>query len=189
MHNRDVFAHIYKNGSWGVGSGPGSTPDATATYRGILDNFLRANEVKSVIDIGCGDWQFSRLINWYGASYVGYDVVPTLVEENSRRFGQANVRFLDMPENYDEIVPADLALCKDVLQHLSLSHAEALLSALERRAKYVLITNCVHPAANLNREIGDGDWRPLDISLMPFARRSVNLGAFHTKKTQLLICG
>ena len=106
MHNRGVFADIYRNGGWGTGSGPGSTPDATAIYRGILDGFLRANDVKSVIDIGCGDWQFSRLINWYGANYVGYDVVPTLIEENSRRFGQANVRFLDMPEDYDEIVPA-----------------------------------------------------------------------------------
>jgi SAM-dependent methyltransferase len=187
MDDRNIFTKVYHDSWWGKGSGPGSTPDFTASYRTALENFLRANDIKSVIDIGCGDWQFSRLIDWHGASYLGYDVVPTLIQENKRRFEQGNVRFLDMPKDYSEIDTADLALCKDVLQHLSLAHAERLLSALEHRAKYVLITNCVHPASNLNIAIGDGGWRPLDISLPPFSRRSVNLTAFHSKKAQLLV--
>jgi SAM-dependent methyltransferase len=188
MANRRGFAHRYRIGGWdGLGSGPGSTPDYTAGYRAVLEDFLRANTIRSVIDVGCGDWQFSQLIDWQEADYIGYEVVPTLVEENRQRFARPNVRFLDMPEDYDDIATADLALCKDVLQHLSLAHAEQLLSVLERRAKYVLITNCVHTDGDLNGEIEDGYWRPLDISLPPFSRRASDLTTFHTKKAQLLV--
>jgi len=187
MNDRAVFGDIYRNSWWGKGSGPGSAPDYTSGYRQALDGFLRANDIKSVIDIGCGDWQFSRLIDWHGADYVGFDVVPALIEENNRRFAQANVRFVEMPTDYEQLPAADLALCKDVMQHLSLAHAERLLSALERRVRYVVITNCVRPADRLNSEIRDGGWRPTDISQAPFSRRSVNLTQFHTKRTQLVV--
>jgi SAM-dependent methyltransferase len=185
--DREVFERIYRDNLWDMGSGPGSTEEATRIYRATLEQFLRANVIASVIDIGCGDWQFSQLVDWGGARYVGYDVVPSLIEQNRQKFREPNLRFADMPEDYADIAGAELALCKDVLQHLSLAHAERLLSALQRRARYVLVTNCVVPEERLNAEIADGEWRPLDIAREPFARRPVNLAVFGTKKMQLLV--
>jgi SAM-dependent methyltransferase len=187
MADREVFERIYRDNRWDLGSGPGSTEEATRVYRATLEQFLRANAIASVIDIGCGDWQFSQFVDWGGARYTGYDVVPSLIGQNREKFRRPNLRFAAMPEDDGDIAGAELALCKDVLQHLSLAHAERLLASLQRRARYVLVTNCVVPRERLNGEIADGDWRPLDIAQAPFARRPVNLAAFGTKKMQLLV--
>ena len=186
MADRGVFEFIYRKNAWDGGSGPGSTEEATRHYRATLEQFLRAKAITSVIDVGCGDWQFSQLVDWGGARYTGYDVVPSLIEHHRQKFQRANIAFEVMPENYDDIPAADLVLCKDVLQHLSLGHAEQLLSALEQKAKYLLITNCVVPEDRLNSEIRDGYWRPLDIARAPFARRPVDLASYASKKMQLL---
>jgi len=65
----------------------------TGPYRTSLEDFIRANGVRSVLDYGCGDWQFSRLIDWQQALYVGVDVVPKIIEENQRRYGCEQVEF------------------------------------------------------------------------------------------------
>jgi SAM-dependent methyltransferase len=187
MADRGIFDFIYRKNAWDGGSGPGSTEQATRQYRATLEQFLRANAIGSVIDVGCGDWQFSQLIDWGGALYTGYDVVPSLIEQHRQNFQRPNVAFEIMPENYDDLPDADLVLCKDVLQHLSLQHAEQLLAVLERKAKYLLITNCVVPEDRLNIEIRDGYWRPLDIARAPFARQPVNLAVYTSKKMQLLV--
>ncbi|MEO8559917.1 MAG: class I SAM-dependent methyltransferase [Rhodospirillales bacterium] len=189
MADRGIFARIYRDNLWDYGSGPGSSEEYTRAYRAMLEQFLRANDIRSAIDIGCGDWQFSQLVDWHGARYTGYDVVPSVIEADRQKFAQTDVSFELMPNDYRDLAAADLALCKDVLQHLSLAHAEELLSILQQRARYVLITNCVLPEERLNLEIDDGDWRPLDIARDPFQRRPINLLAFGTKKMQLLVRG
>ena len=81
MDARDVFTNIYETDEWKGGSGEGSTVAATAPYRRILEHVLASPDVRSVTDVGCGDWQFSGLVDWQGKAYVGIDVVPTSDEE------------------------------------------------------------------------------------------------------------
>src|SRR6478735_6812488 len=71
----NVFEHIYRNDLWHGGSGPGSLPSVNRPYVRFLHGFLRANQIQTVVDLGCGDWQFSRRIDWGGARYLGLDVV------------------------------------------------------------------------------------------------------------------
>jgi hypothetical protein len=71
---QDRFEYIYAANIWGHGSGGGSSPINTRGYRRFLQNFLRKNNIKSVVDLGCGDWQFSHLIDWKGIRYSGFDV-------------------------------------------------------------------------------------------------------------------
>lgn len=189
MADRDVFERIYRDNLWDFGSGPGSGEEYTRPYRAVLSQFMRANAIGRVVDIGCGDWQFSRHIDWQGIDYTGFDVVQSVIEANRRNHAMPGVAFEVMPAKYRHLPQADLILCKDVLQHLSLDHAEELLSALQDKARYVLVTNCVLPEERLNLEIDDGDWRPLDVERDPFQRRPVNLARFATKKMQLLVRG
>ena len=81
----EVFLQIYETDEWKGGSGEGSTVAATAPYRRILEHVLASPDVRSVTDVGCGDWQFSGLVDWQGKAYVGIDVVPELIERNARR--------------------------------------------------------------------------------------------------------
>jgi 2-polyprenyl-3-methyl-5-hydroxy-6-metoxy-1,4-benzoquinol methylase len=90
----------------------------------MLQAFLRDNAVRSVVDVGCGDWQFSRLIDCSGLDYRGFDVVPAVIEAHRAAFGREGVRF-DLLEDFAALPEADLVLRKDVLQHLPLPDVEA----------------------------------------------------------------
>lgn len=112
-----VFQTIYRDGTWGRGSGPGSKPSNTIEYRAFIERFIEANGIKTVTDLGCGDWQFSHLIDWSQVEYVGLDLVPQVIDENSKRFSAPNIRFEEL-SNIDELPVGDLLISKEVLQHL-----------------------------------------------------------------------
>ncbi len=50
-----IFDEIYNKNIWGFGSGHGSLPSVTKGYRKFLENFIKDNNIKSVVDYGCGD--------------------------------------------------------------------------------------------------------------------------------------
>src|SRR6478672_1264422 len=88
------FSDIYQNRSWYKGSGSGSLPENTIAYRDLLAKLIAQDNINTVIDLGCGDWQFSTLLNWDSVSYTGVDVVPSVVEKDKELYGDTkNVTF------------------------------------------------------------------------------------------------
>ena len=65
----DPFRRRYEDddSDWGGHSGAGSLPFWTIGYRAMLENFIAMNEIKSIVDLGCGDWQFSKFMNLEGS--------------------------------------------------------------------------------------------------------------------------
>lgn len=162
----EEFALAYKTGRWHHGSGSGSSPANTAGYRAFLAAFLRANSIRSVLDIGCGDWQFSRLIDWAGITYTGVDVVPAVIGCNWARYARPQVRFEhgDVLNGY-QLPAADLVLCKDLLQHWpDAAVAELGVRLAGRRA---LLTSDL--ANGSHEDTGPGGYRPLDLAAPPFS--------------------
>ena len=90
----NIFEHIYRNDLWHGGSGPGSFPEVNRPYVRFLQSFLLQNQIRSVVDLGCGDWQFSRGIDWGSTRYLGLDVVPHVLatESTSLRAPRGAVR-------------------------------------------------------------------------------------------------
>src|SRR5215203_3897529 len=136
------FARIYAEHDWddNVRSGPGSHPKLTRPYVALLQRFLREHHINSVTDLGCGDWSFSRLIDWSGVDYVGIDVVPDLIQTLTSTYATPGVRFVNADILNDDLPRADLAISKDVLQHWP---NEAILHFIRRLKsfKYALLTN------------------------------------------------
>ncbi len=161
------FEEIYRTNEWLHGSGVGSLPVHTRGYVRFLQRFLRRQGIKSVVDFGCGDWQFSQFVDWSGVTYTGYDLVESVVLANQTRFATPNRSFHLLDGSAEAMKEADLLLVKDVLQHWSNRAIHAFLPQLARY-KYALITNCVHPRQSPNGEIVDGDFRYLDLRLPPF---------------------
>src|SRR5262245_52014706 len=126
---KTVFSEIYERRVWGRGSGEGSLPEHTSGYRTFLERFLREQQVRSVVDYGCGDWQFSRLIDWSGIDYLGLDLVDTLIEHHRAAYGARNVRFEALDGVPAELPDADLIILKDVLQHWSHRTIESFMPA------------------------------------------------------------
>lgn len=166
MSRADIFNRIYADNVWGCGSGEGSAEELTRDYRKFLHNFLRANRIASVVDLGCGDWQFSRHMDWSGIDYCGVDV-SSVVLETTRRFSAPNIRFQEMDGIEGELPSADLLICKDVIQHWSNDDIRRLFPRLSR-FRHALITNAFHPAITENEDIATGGFRPLNLLARPF---------------------
>jgi SAM-dependent methyltransferase len=168
MSHRAIFNKIYSDNTWKGGSGLGSTPESTAYYRVFIQNFLRTNHIRSVVDIGCGDWQFSKLIDWTGVKYTGVDV-SDVVLANTKAHARDGVEFLELDAINGDLPAADLAIMKDVLQHWSNDEIIAFLPKLNRFGR-ALITNGHHPAVVrlTNKNIPAGEYRPIDLTQPPF---------------------
>lgn len=165
---KQVFERIYAHNDWGHGSGEGSLAVHVRPYVKFLQRFLSGHRVGSVVDFGCGDWQFSQAIRWDGIDYRGYDIVPSVVAANRLRHESANVSFHEIGTSFDTLPPADLVIVKDVLQHWSDETIRNFLPVLSRY-RLALITNCVSPSGvTENLPIADGDFRCLDVRRPPF---------------------
>ncbi|HXE55153.1 MAG TPA: class I SAM-dependent methyltransferase [Tepidisphaeraceae bacterium] len=178
----EIFSQVYRNNTWLIGSGTGSQEASTAPYRRLLQRLLRRLKPRLVVDLGCGDWTFSRLLDWRNTHYRGIDVVPSIVARNRRLFGSSRIRFSRMDLQQRLPPPADLYLLKDVLQHWT---DDEVLGFLRRMAgRRMLITNTVPWGVNRPLEIA-GEYRPLDIRLWPFEVRAKALLRYSAAPTDL----
>ena len=174
----DAFVKIYANDRWGHGSGEGSMRLHTRGYVALLQHFMIERQIESVVDMGCGDWQFSQFIDWSRVRYQGFDVVPTVVEGSAARFARDNVTFRLYSGDPTELPPADLLIAKDVLQHLPDAVVFSVLSCLSKY-RYALFTNCVNPqGVTNNKDIKSGSFRQLDLRRPPFNLRADEIYTF-----------
>lgn len=192
-----AFTQIYDKAIWarndqGKGSsGEGSTADTTFLYRCFLKNFFKENDIHSVVDGGCGDWEFSRLIDWQGINYTGYDVVKTVIDSDAQ-YASPTIQFVHANFSTTDLPSADLFICKDVLQHLPNDVILALIPQL-KKFKYCLIINDTavrSQAGNQSNVDTIGGYRLLDLSQPPFNLAGERLGLFDsglTKKEIFLI--
>jgi SAM-dependent methyltransferase len=176
------FEEIYLNNEWGNGSGAGSIYKHNQGYILFLQGFLKQNDIRTVVDVGCGDWQFSQYINWNGVKYKGFDIVESVIDNNKERYSSNNVSFHHYSGDSSDLPEADVLIVKDVLQHWSYESINKFILDL-RKFKFVLITNCVDPTEEFNNKgIEDGGFSCLDLRLSPFNLNLDEVYSFTNKK-------
>lgn len=189
------FNQIYATGKWGKDStgrgtsGSGSTMEITQEYRAYLEDFIKKQAVKSVVDAGCGDWTFSKVIDWGDASYLGIDIASDVIDTVRKNYEKGKIKF-QVGDITEDLPPADLLISKDVLQHLSndLIHKFIKNNLRKRKYKWVILTN---DRGGKNRDISSGGLRGIDLSLPPFEVRGlvdlpIKFGTQTRKITSLL---
>lgn len=165
-----AFEAIYEKDDWGAGSGPGSHPYFTIEYRAFIQRFISMNGIGSIVDVGCGDWQFSRFMDFGAASYLGLDVVRPVVERNQQIYGSSRIRFDLMPSDLSTAPGGDLLLVKDVFQHLPDQDIFEMLKSVVPRFRFALITNSyekIDTAQNIDLA-NHGAFRCLDLTAAPY---------------------
>lgn len=193
----EVFEKVYETGIWGVDenqkgtSGSGSEPRNALPYINYLTKFLKEKNITSVVDAGCGDWQFSRNLDWTGISYTGIDASKTVVTTNLEKFAKDNINFIHANFIDMNLPKADLLILKDVLQHLSIANVHKAIKQF-KKFKYVIVVNDIDPntQTSKNREIADGDYRTLDITAKPFgvkAKRVLTYKPEFSYETKLVL--
>jgi SAM-dependent methyltransferase len=141
MSHKKIFTEIYKNNVWG-GSGGGSSPEATKTFRSILEQFLNEKNIKTVVDFGCGDWSSTRLINWESIEYIGVDVVHSVIQENKKKYSSENIDFKEIAGKEDVVnFSGDLLIVKDVLMHWCNGDVIEFINAARPNYKHIILIN------------------------------------------------
>lgn len=165
----DKFTHIYETNFWGnpeSASGNGSTLEATTTLRTELPRLLRDIGAKSLLDIPCGDFRWMSTVE-LGIPYIGADIVDGIVQNNINNFSGPDRQFMRLDITESILPQCDVILVRDCLVHLSYENIErAFFQFYCSGAEYVLMTSFVEQDSN--RNIVDGNWRPLNFTLAPF---------------------
>jgi SAM-dependent methyltransferase len=169
---KEVFREIYARNTWGGGSGElcsgsGSAEEFAIPYAETIRRFVEKHALRTVVDLGCGDFSVGRLIASTGVRYLGVDVVDEVVRQNRDRHGASGVDFVCLDITKDDLPEGDLCLIRQVLQHLSNGEILAVLDRI-RRYPFVIVTEHLPPEGaavrpNLDKPHG-ADTRILDDS-------------------------
>jgi hypothetical protein len=153
--NEAAFSKIYARHLWrGLSlSGPGSDAARTIELRYFLEQFLNEHRIQSVVDLGCGDWSYGRLVDWGRARYLGIDVVPSVIENNQKLFARSTVSFLCIDATCRDLPPAELLIVKEVLQHLPTKDIHSILAKARAYPFAIFVNDMTHQVR--------GSWRQL----------------------------
>lgn len=170
-NTEEIFTYIYKENHWRnneSASGDGSTLNETQYIRKELPLLLQQYQIKSILDIPCGDFNWMQHINLTGINYTGADIVKDLIVANSQKHSKPGIQFTNLDLTTDNLPAVDLIICRDCLVHLSQEKVIAALRNIKRSgSKYLLTTS--HISAKKNRDIVTGDWRPVNLVQPPYS--------------------
>lgn len=186
----DIFDKIYKRGGWSnKGSGPGSDPNVYKEYASVVSNIIKFTpNIKTILDVGCGDFKIMTSVDMSNKEYVGIDVSQTIINENNKLYSKENIKFLNLDVTSDEIPEADIIIIKDVLQHLPNDMVKNILNLVKTKCKYALITND-YTDKNLNNDIEIGKWRKINVLISPYDMNGVTVFNDKGKQTSLSFFG
>lgn len=143
---KDAMAQIYEKNLWGSNqsefySGLGShDPEIIDPYLEVVSSFLSTfNPRLTVCDLGCGDFNVGSKLIDFTKKYYAIDIVESLIEYNTIRFKEEDLKFLCLDIAEDSLPVADCVIVRQVLQHLSNAEVARVVKKLID-FKYVILT-------------------------------------------------
>ena len=178
-----VFTNIYEKQIWGNNQNPeysGSSGSGSVlcnnkdTYIPFLKKFIVNNNIKTIVDLGCGDFMCGKLIyDDLDILYTGYDAYKKVIDYNSKNNPLPKYSFIhsDFFKDKESIKKGELIILKDVLMHWSLDDIHTFLDYLieSKKCKYILLCNCCDQKKD-NPNIKTGEWRQLSCDYLPLKK-------------------
>ena len=167
------FTKIFKKDSWQRNlkykesvSGSGSFLRNTENIRHYLPKIIKEFNIKSVLDLPCGDLNWIKeILPFKNTSYIGADCVKELIELNKLKYPSYDLRVLDIIN--DDLPKVDMIIVRDCLVHLSkVNIMKALDNISHACIKYLLVTS--FPDTTTTKKISNGQWRRLNMELPEF---------------------
>jgi hypothetical protein len=166
----DIFTNFFRENKWGGTesfSGEGSNLFQTAVIRQQLPTLFREIDIRSMLDIPCGDFNWMQHVDLGTIAYTGSDIVSELIAHNSR-YALPNARFCNLNLLKHKLPTVDLIFCRDCLVHFSFRDAfAALRNICESGSAYLLTTTFANDRHN--SDIPTGSWYPLNLESPPFS--------------------
>lgn len=173
----EAFERIYAQSVWGgepakgkINSGTGSTGQFAGQYCRLLKELLSADGIKCLADLGCGNFNIGSFVASMVPQYIGVDIAQSVISHNMRTHANERIRFVRADVTSDPLPVADVALVRQVLQHLSNAEIKTALSNILGTYPVVFITEHVY--------CGPGSVPNLDIPHGPGTRVPFRSGVF-----------
>lgn len=170
----DIFTSIYKTNHWSSSesrSGTGSTISNTIDIRRELPVIFKKYEIKSLLDIACGDFNWMKKVTNSLENYKGVDIVKDEIDLNIKKYSNDKINFEcynitnGFKFNGNDF---DAVLIRDALVHFPNKYIDKFLSEIKNSGiKYLITTNFTEIDENYFLEVF-GQWRPLNLTIEPF---------------------
>ena len=175
MNYKNIFSDIYDNhgfGSLESRSGPGSTLEETKNLREKIKSIVKDKNIKSVVDIPCGDFNWMKEIVFNFDSYIGGDIVEKAIEENNKRYSNSSIKFISFDIVNDDIPQGDLLIVRDIIGHFPIEDGIKIMNnILNSKCKYLLSTTWA-------KKVGD-KWSPCEKNDVHRENEGVDYGRFY----------
>ena len=167
------FQYIYKFNYWKGGkssskSGYGSEIENTKKIIQSLSYFIKNYNIKTVLDIPCGDFNWFKKMNFTELKYTGADIVKEMIDINNKKYSQDNIKFKVMDLLNDDLGDYDLIFNRDCLIHFDDKEIfKVLRNVSKTKSKYFATTSYLNSSKNIESKLTD-NWRPLNLTIYPF---------------------
>lgn len=166
----DIFRDVFRKNKWGGTeslSGKGSDLLQTSEIRQQLPMVCRELDIRTMLDIPCGDFNWMKHVDLGTITYIGADIVSDLIAHNSRN-EMSNTRFCNLNLLKHKLPKVDLVFCRDCLVHFSFRDTFAALhNVCQSGSAYLLTTTFT--GRRRNHDIPTGSWHPLNLQSPPFS--------------------
>jgi len=182
ISEKNRFTLFYKSGYWRSTSkesfsGAGSSIQATEEIRRELSIFLKKYNIKSILDVPCGDWYWMKEVDLQGINYIGGDIVDDIVELNNLNYLSNTVKFKVIDIVNDPLPKSDLIFVRDCFVHLKDDDIILALKNIVKSGSKYLATTTFPNSINNKSDVNKDRWREIDLTKSPF---------FLTKEIELL---
>ena len=170
-HNiKERFEIIYNENYWESSesrSGIGSEIKNTKILLQGLQDIIEKYDIKSIVDVPCGDFNWMRKLNMKNINYTGLDIVQKAIDENNKKYKKNNVNFYFSDITSSELPKGDLMFVRDCLVHFSFKDIKKSIFRIKQsKSKYLMTTSFVN--LQTNSDILTANWRPINLEKKPF---------------------
>lgn len=125
----------------GGNSGAGSYNNLAQFKGDVINNFIKTNQIKTIIDYGVGDGNQLKLISTENLIYTGIDVSKFIISQCKEEFKDDKTKIFIHIDDIDNELKADLVLSCDVIYHLIEDNVykEYMDNLFSMSKKYVII--------------------------------------------------
>ena len=167
------FQIIFRNNYWNENetvSGEGSTMDNTKNVRKVLPQILSELNIKSIIDVPCGDFKWMELIiNNIEVKYTGADIVKDLINDLNIKYSNSNISFIQKNIIQDDLDYHDLLVIRDLFVHIpNRDIIKVIKNYIDSKIPYLLVSNYYDLDRQINSDIHMGFFRNVSLQSEPF---------------------
>lgn len=170
LNIQDRFELIYNENYWESDesrSGLGSEIKNTKEVLKALKKIIKEYNIRSIIDIPCGDFNWMSKMDMNKIDYKGYDIVRPVIIDNNKKFKKNNINFYNSDITTSRLAKGDLMFVRDCLVHFSFEDiTKSIFRIKQSGSKYLMSTSFVNLEKNI--DIYSADWRPINLEKEPF---------------------